>query len=85
MLHCLEVCKGDLLSRSVVSYSLRPHELQPTRLLCPWNFLGKNTRVGCHFLLQRIFSTQGSNLYLLPWQANSLLLSHWEAPKGGQP
>ena len=34
---------------SVVSNSLRPHGLQPTRLLCPWNFPGKNTEVGCHF------------------------------------
>ena len=27
------------------------HGLYPARLLCPWNFLGKNTGVGCHFLL----------------------------------
>ena len=32
-----------------------------TRLLHPWDFLGKSTRVGCHFLLQGIFLTQGSN------------------------
>ena len=38
-------------SRSVVSDSLRPHGLQPTRLLCPWDFLGKSTGVGCHCLL----------------------------------
>ena len=31
----------------------------------PWDFPGKNTRVGCHFLLQEIFLTQGSNLRLL--------------------
>ena len=36
-----------------------------TRLLCPWVFQGKNTGVGCHFLLQGIFPTQGSNLSLL--------------------
>ena len=36
---------------SVVSDSERPHKLQPTRLLCPWNFLGKSTGVGCHCLL----------------------------------
>ena len=35
-------------SRSVVSDSLRPHGLQPTRLLCPWDFPGKSTGVGCH-------------------------------------
>ena len=33
-----------------MSDSLRPHGLQPTRLLHPWDFLGKNTGVGCHFL-----------------------------------
>ena len=37
---------------SVVSKSVRPHRWQPTRLLCPWDSLGKNTEVGCHFLLQ---------------------------------
>jgi len=31
------------------------------RLLCPWNSPGKNTGVGCHSLLQRIFPTQGLN------------------------
>ena len=49
---------------SVVSNSLQPHGLLPTRLLCPWNFPGENTGVGCHFLLQGIFLTQGSNLCL---------------------
>ena len=43
------------VSHSVVSDSLQPHGLQPTRLLCPWDFPGKNTGVGCHFLLQGIF------------------------------
>ena len=41
--------------------SLRPHGLYPTRLLRPWNFPGKSTEVGCHFLLQGIFPTQGLN------------------------
>ena len=41
--------------------SLQPHGLQPTRLLCPWDFPGKNTGVGSHFLLQGIFPTQGLN------------------------
>ena len=39
-------------SRSVVSDSLRPHGLQPTRLLHPWDFPGTSTGVGCHCLLQ---------------------------------
>ena len=37
-------------SLSVVSDSSRPHGLQPTRLLCPWDFPGKSTGVGCHCL-----------------------------------
>ena len=37
---------------SVVSDSVGPHRRQPTRLPCPWDSPGKNTGVGCHFLLQ---------------------------------
>ena len=32
--------------------TVQPHRRQPTRLLCPWDSPGKNTGVGCHFLLQ---------------------------------
>ena len=39
-------------SYSVVSDSFQPHGLQPTRVLHPWNFPGKNTGVGCYFLFQ---------------------------------
>ena len=39
-------------SRAVVSNSSRPHGLQPTRLLRPWDFPGKSTGVGCHCLLR---------------------------------
>ena len=35
-----------------MSDSVRPHRWQPTRLPCPWDSQGKNTGVGCHFLLQ---------------------------------
>ena len=35
-----------------MSDSVWPHRWQPTKLLCLWDFPGKNTRVGCHFLLQ---------------------------------
>ena len=53
------------ISCSVTSDSLQPHRLWPTRLLCPWDFPGKNTGVGCHFLLQGIFLTQESKMSLL--------------------
>ena len=36
----------------------QPCGLWPTRLLCPWDSLGRNTGVGCHFRLQGIFLTQ---------------------------
>ena len=46
----------------------------PSRLLCPWDSPGKNPGVGCYFLLQGIFQTQGWNLCLLHCQAGSLPL-----------
>ena len=47
---------------------------EPTRLLCPWDSPDKNTGVGCHALLQRIFLTQGSNQSFL--HCTQILLSH---------
>ena len=41
-----------LLSHFSRVLSVRPHRRQPTRLPCPWDSPGKNTGVGCHFLLQ---------------------------------
>ena len=58
-----------------MSDSLQPRGLVACRLLRPWDFPGKSTGVGCHFLLQGIFLTQGSNsclLCLLHYQADSL-------------
>ena len=65
---------------SVMSYSLQPHGLFPTRLLCPWNSLGKNTGVNCHSLLQGIFLTQGSNSGLLHCRQILYHLSYREVP-----
>ena len=68
-------------SRSVVSDSLRPHGLQSTRLLRPWDFIGKSTGVGCHFLLQGIFLTQGwTHISCLHWPGDSLSLCHLGSP-----
>ena len=64
------------LVASVVSDSSQPCGLQPARLLLSWNSSGKNTGVGCHFLFQGLFLTQGLNPCLLHWQADSLPLSH---------
>ena len=60
--------------------SLRPHGLQPTRLLYPWDFPGKDTGVGCHFLLQGIFPTQGSNPGLLHCRQILYWLSYKGSP-----
>ena len=67
-------------SHSVMSNSLRLHGLWPTRFLRPWDFPGKSTGVGCHFLLQRVFPTQGSNLG--PPRCRQMLyhLSHQGSP-----
>ena len=59
---CLTLC--DLMNCSLPGSSV--HEISH----------GKNTGVGCHFLLQGIFLTQGLNLHLLHWQADALPLSH---------
>ena len=59
--------------------------LQPPRLLCPRDFPGKNTGVGCHCLLQGTFLIRGVNmclLHLLHWQSNSLPLTHPGSPRG---
>ena len=49
--HSLDCCCCCQVT-SVVSDSVRPHRRQLTRLPHPWDSLGKNTGVGCHFLLQ---------------------------------
>ena len=63
-----------MVSHSVISDSFWPHGLQPTRLLCPWNFPSKNAGVGCHALLWGIFPTQRLNpgLLLCRWILCSL-------------
>ena len=60
---------------SVVSDSVRPHRRQPTRLLRPWDSRGKNTGVGCHFLLQcvkvkvKVKSLSHARFFATPWTA----------------
>ena len=72
-----------VLRHSFVPRSLRPHGLQLTRLLCPWDSPGKKTGVGCHVLLQGIFQVQGLNpcLLCLPELAGRFFTtsSTWEA------
>ena len=72
--------KSERVSRSVVSDSLWPHGLGPTRLLCPFSFPGKNTGVGSHSLLQGIFLTQGLNPGLLYCRQILYHLNHQGSP-----
>ena len=85
----LETCKEvsryleKIVAVAILSLShsilLQLHGLQPTRLLCPWDFPGEHTGVGCHFLLQGIFPTRGLNPHLLHCQLDSLPLSYQES------
>ena len=71
-------------SHSAISNSLWSHGLYPARLLCPWGFPGKNTDMDFHFLVQRIFLTQGLNLHLLSSALAGRFLTisaTWEAQK----
>ena len=76
-----EYVKAVQFSRSVVSDFLRPHGLLPSRLLCPWDFPGKSTGVGCHCLLCQQPLDHGKSkwvpekdLLLLYWLCQSLWL-----------
>ena len=60
--------------------TLRPHGLQSIRLLCPWDFPGKDPGVGGHLLLQGIFPTQGSKLGLLHCRQILYWLSYKGSP-----
>ena len=61
---CCHCC--CLVAKSCLTLSWS-HGLQPNRLLCPWDFPGKDIGVGCPFLLQGIIPTQRLNLCLLHW------------------
>ena len=63
---CVYVCVCALFAQSC------PHGLQPVKLLCPWDFPGKNTGVSYHAFLQGIFQTQGVELRSPTLQVDSL-------------
>ena len=75
LINCWNICSVAQLCPTLCD-SL---DCQPLMLFSFWEFPGKNTEVGCHFLLQGIFLVQGSNLHLwhlLHLQADSSPLSH---------
>ena len=53
-------CESEKVTQSCLTLC-DPMDYTAHQLLCPWNFLGKNSGVGCHSLLQGIFLIQGSN------------------------
>ena len=60
--------------------SYKAYGLYPARFLSSWDFPGKNTGMDCHFLLQGIFPTQGSNLGLPHCKQTLYRLSHQGSP-----
>ena len=72
---------SEVKSLSRVRFFVTPWTVACTRLLCSWNFLGKSTGVGCHFLLQGIFLTQESNPGLLHCRQTLYHLSHQGSPQ----
>ena len=65
-----------------VSFSVSYNNVCSVAQLCSWNFPGKNTGVGCHFLLQGLFPTQGLNHVFCIFSPGRLILYHcatWEA------
>ena len=72
---------GGLVPKSCLTLGLlQPRWLWPARLLCLWDSLGKNTGVGCHFLLQEFFPAQGSNPGLLHCRQILYQLSYEGSP-----
>ena len=71
---------GPRCSRRVVSNSCDPVDCSSPRPLRPWDSPGKNTGVGCHFLLRGIFLTHGSNPSLQLGRPTLYHCAAWEAP-----
>ena len=78
-MHESEKWKG---SRSVMPDSLRPHGLQPTRLLCPWDFPGKSTGVGWHIskVISLLFNMLSCSVIAFLPRSKSLLISRPQSP-----
>ena len=80
--HLCPCCCSCCWVASVVPNSVQPHRWQPTRLRHPWDSPGRNTGVGCHFLLQCMKVKSESERHSLV--SNSLrphrLYSPWNSP-----
>ena len=71
-MHCCCCC----CVASVMSDSVQPHRRQPSRLPRPWDSLGKNTGVGCHFLLQYMIKREISRYSMLSHSVMSDFLKY---------
>ena len=76
----IELLRSEVKSLSHAWLFATPWTVACTKLLHPWDFQGKTTGVGCHFLLQGIFPTQGSNPGLSHCRQTLYLLSHQRSP-----
>ena len=65
-------------SHSVMSDSERPHGLQPTKLLHPWDFPGKSTAVGCHCLLWKWVLPNINHLSITNHLSSSIYINKWK-------
>ena len=70
------MCLWCVLNHSVMSDSLWPHGLY--RLLCPWDFSGKNTGVGCHFLFQESSWPRNWTHFSFFSCTGKQILYHWD-------
>ena len=75
--------KAKVKSLSRALFFVTPWIVACTKLLCPWDFQGKSTGVGCHFLLQGTFPTQGSNPGLSHCRQTLYSLSHHQVLNPG--
>ena len=81
-LHYLACCCCSVAS--VVSNSVQPHRGQPTRLPGPWDSPGKNTGVGCHFLLQWMkVKSESKSLSRVQLSATPWTAAHQAPPSMG--
>ena len=77
---CLVTKSWTIFCCCLTAKFLRPHGLQLTRFLCPWDFPGKNWR-GLPFPSPGDLPTKGLNLCLLHWQGGLLPLNHQRNPE----
>ena len=79
----MPMLKSESVSYSVMSNSLQPHGLQPTRLLRPWNAPGKNTYAQSHFKITNL-SLSYSCFQFYP-TANNKISSHFVSKEENKP